>query len=1057
MPLECSAIDLGLSLKIVLRHAVHSERFPLHEESFPAMKYLFSTLLLQCLACTPAFAAPFDAAPFSLPLPEGNGLLWEDPRELHQVAVEFEGAAPAADHVRLEYWGSRWPDQRLPKDREPGGGDVGWMELGNWYQGGWRVADADTATKGSTISFKFQPINAKEFPKLKEYSAVFRYTLKIRIASDAALPKIRSIKAFTDSNDEQRTVRLAWKTRPAIAPEITVFNGLLGSCKSTENAAHSVTFRATINSDPNTFDRTLVTIKNGKSVFTFAADDVVKNPIFLPSFGVAVLPETDHRDYRTLATEREIHPNETLYDRITKLPERGWQAAWHDMPPKKSDIYFPLGLDGGRQRFLLRADGSIQFRANDHYLQGLPGRDTPHFKFEPAPVHFSFGSRTRPVHREIEEASIPICETTWETNGVRTVQTAFVTELKGSQPLGPVPPADASVVFVARFVFTNTSSSSQPVTLPIIYKAGESTNSLRLDQNGYLWLEENLRGQIVADTLPANEKGNLAWNWTLAPSETKTVVLKIPYLVLAEKSEQDALAALNFDTERNAVAGYWRRRLDESARLLTPEPVLNEFYRAHAGHLLINCEREPNSTRRFARVGSFAYGAYGNESCMMVVDLDRRGYHREAQECLEAWLHYQGTVGLPGDFASKDGILYGAGGYEAGGYNQHHGWILWMLGEHYRFARDDAWLRSTAPGILAGANWIIQESKRTADRHELERGLLPAGSLEDIGDWWTWLSTSCYTWRGLDSAAWALEQIKHPEAKRIRKEADAFHQHLLANFHKASERSPVVHLRNGVSVPKIPSYVHRRGRSFGWICETLEGSMHLLITGALDANSQEAGWIINDYEDNLYLSNQYGYTLPDFDKEWFGRGGMSMQACLLLDVEPYLYRDDVKHALRAMFNAIAVSHFPDVHMNTEHALPEMGDWRGDHYKSSDEANACGWLRQIFVREQGDELLIGQAVPREWLKTGQRCGLEHGATYFGPMTIVYSAAADQIDAHLEAPVRNPPKQIRLRFRAPNEHVLASVTVNGKPWKQFKADWVELPGNIGAVAVSATFRP
>ena len=37
--------------------------------------------------------------------------------------------------------------------------------------------------------------------------------------------------------------------------------------------------------------------------------------------------------------------------------------------------------------------------------------------------------------------------------------------------------------------------------------------------------------------------------------------------------------------------------------------------------------------------------------------------------------------------------------------------------------------------------------------------------------------------------------------------------------------------------------------------------MHLLITGALDASTPEAGWIINDYEDNLYLSNQYGYTL----------------------------------------------------------------------------------------------------------------------------------------------------------------------------------------------------
>ncbi len=50
-----------------------------------------------------------------------------------------------------------------------------------------------------------------------------------------------------------------------------------------------------------------------------------------------------------------------------------------------------------------------------------------------------------------------------------------------------------------------------------------------------------------------------------------------------------------------------------------------------------------------------------------------------------------------------------------------------------------------------------------------------------------------------------------------------------------------------------------------------------------------------DYEDNLYLSNQYGVHPGKHEKDWFSRGGMSMQACLLLDVEPYLFRDDVKH------------------------------------------------------------------------------------------------------------------------------------------------------------------
>ena len=1008
------------------------------------------SLTLRAAVGSSAADATFDAAPFALPLPEGSGLLWEDPREIHSVLVEFVGAAPPPDQVRLEYWGSRWPQQHLPKDREPGGGDVGWMELGNWHRGGWRAADTEVKAEGARLVFSFRPVNAKEFPSLKGYPAAFRYTLKLRVRCEPGAPGVKSLRAFTDSTYAERTVRLAWKDRPSAEMKLEAFNGSVITCKTVSTNEQELVVNTAVNPDPNTFDRTLVTVREGTNVFTFRMDDVTAGVVFLPRLGGAVLPAEDRRNYAAVARDTEAKGGKTLYDRVAELPEQTWGGAWDNLPPKKSHIVFPLGLDGGRQRFCLEADGSILFRSNDHYLQARPGRDTVSLKLEAPAVRFRFGAWGQPAGRHIEEESLPLCESSWVKDGLRLTQTAFVTPLDGTVASGPVPAADATAVFLARFVFTNTADEARTATLPLKYSAADVAKPLRWDESGRLWLGSNLRAQVVADG--ATREDN-ALRWSLAPHETKTAWVKIPYLVLADPAAQTSLAALDFETERRAVAGYWRRRLDESARLITPEPVLDQFYRADSGHLLINCEREPGDAnpRRFARVGSFSYGAYGNESCMMVVDLDRRGYHREAQECLDAWLHYQGTVGLPGDFASKAGVLYGAGGYEAGGYNQHHGWILWCLAEHFRFTRDETWLRAAAPGILAGAEWIIRESARTAGQHELERGLLPAGSLEDIGDWWTWLSTSCYTWRGLDAAAWALAQAQHPEAARVRRAADAFHTSLVANFSRAAERSPVVRLRDGTAVPHIPSYVHRRGRSFGWICETLEGALHLLITGAIDPQSPLALDILKDYEDNLYLSNQYGYTLPDFDRYWFARGGMSMQACLLLDVEPYLQRDDVKHALRAMFNAIAVSHFPDVHLNTEHALPEMGDWRGDHYKSSDESNACGWLRQIFVREEGDALWLGQAVPRDWLKPGQRCGLEHAATYFGPVSVVYSGGENEITARVEGPRRNPPTAIHLRFRAPSARPIASVTLNGRPWHQFHGDAVELPGNVGTAMV------
>ena len=44
------------------------------------------------------------------------------------------------------------------------------------------------------------------------------------------------------------------------------------------------------------------------------------------------------------------------------------------------------------------------------------------------------------------------------------------------------------------------------------------------------------------------------WTWTLAPGESKTAIVKIPYVALTEKSERQALEHLDFEKERAAVA-----------------------------------------------------------------------------------------------------------------------------------------------------------------------------------------------------------------------------------------------------------------------------------------------------------------------------------------------------------------------------------------------------------------------------------------------------------------------------------------------------------------------
>lgn len=989
--------------------------------------------------CTqPTAGAPFDAAPFARPLPDG-GLIWDDPREIHALVATFDGPVP--DDLEVEYWRCRWPQERLPKDHVEGRGSAGWWQLGDWFNGRWQVADAITTIDGATVTFTFRPINETEFPDVDEFAATFRTTLKVRLVSPSGRQPI-ALCALTDSTWQARTLTVIWDREPTTEPRFEVFNGQVAAIYATDACRRVLTVWGSANPDPHSFDGTLLSVVGAETV-TVALDDLACGPVWLPDFGLCIVAGDEPRDYTALVADIQADARPGVYDMIAALPEQSWQRAWESMVPKRGRMPLPLAPDGSRHKFGLQPDGSLRYRTNNGVLLKCRGADSERLEHDAAPLCLSFGLPVAMAGRGIEDGILPIGITTWGIPAGRIEQVAFATILGGADPDAPAPAADAGGVCMMRFTLAGNGQFS----LPLSWQADDTAETLRCDDAGLIWSGDRLRASLDTggrgEVLPDGD--GLRYRVTLAGDAPHTIVLRVPYVWLTPE-EVPQLQALDFDRERRAVGDYWRGALNSQTTLISPEPDLNDFFTAVAGHSLINSEFEPNSRRRFARAGSFGYLAFANESCMMIADLDRRGMHEVARDCLEGFLHYQGTVPLPGDFRSQEGVLWGAGGYEALGYNQHHGWVLWCLVEHFRLTRDEAWLHSVTGNILAAAEWILRERERDLPADSPEAGLLAVGNLEDITDWWPWLSTNCYTWRGLDAAAWALKQVGHPAAERLRRQADDYRAAILSCFTRAARRSPVVRLRDGRSVPHFPSHVYRRGRSFGWICETLEGAMHLLISGLIDPHSREARWIIDDFEDNLYLSEQYGYFVEDFDRHWFDWGGFSMQACLLLDVEPYLYRDDVRHALRATFNAIAAQLHPDTRMGSEHALPELGDWRGDCYKSPDEANACGWLRSLFVREDGDALLIGQAVPESWLEPGRRCGLRHVVTYFGEMSVLFEAESDRIVVRLKGPRRNPPESIRVRCRAAGIRV-ELAEVNGQTWTNCVGDWLVLPGDIG----------
>jgi len=106
---------------------------------------------------------------------------------------------------------------------------------------------------------------------------------------------------------------------------------------------------------------------------------------------------------------------------------------------------------------------------------------------------------------------------------------------------------------------------------------------------------------------------------------------------------------------------------------------------------------------------------------------------------------------------------------------------------------------------------------------------------------------------------------------------------------------------------------------------------------------------------------------------------------------------------------------------------------------------------MFVRESGNDLYLGQAIPRYWLVDGQSVGIERAATHFGPLSLRITSNAGQgsITAKVAPPTRNRPKSIFVRLRHPDSKPIKSVTVNGKPYDEFDAqkEWIILPGTVG----------
>ncbi|MGQ9455113.1 MAG: hypothetical protein ACUVRS_09360 [Armatimonadota bacterium] len=774
----------------------------------------------------PVVGEPMDVVPFgevrTWNAGKDIGVLWEDPRDIFKVVVRFDAMPPDPGAVKLQYWVTGgWPRIRLPRDRESVARLSGWTPTGDWFNGHWQNADVRLVADGNVWTYMFNPANAKEF-KDSDFDGVYRTTMKLRLVFESQAVHVVELHAFTDSVWDKLSAVVQWVDPPG-STRVEVFNGYAklvgGAASSNQLDIWYVKPQAAFSRD-----ETIVTLRTDRHSFSFNAREVAEgNRIFVPDYGVLVTRADDKVTYDQVKQEI-AKGSKSRFDLVSELPEQTLSRSWADMP-RKGRIYMPLAVEGSREHFAILPNGDI--RIGLQWAKRVKGKDTPRIKWDSdQPTIYAGLPATERTGAYIEDGVLPIAITWYESDGVRYLEEAFATPLSGKLPRSGRVPGDEPIALMMKFRLTNFSHEPKTATLPIrVDDGGEQQLSVR---DGLVY-GKGKAGEFVRFYINTNGVARVSTRDTvltcsikLPPHQTREFFVTIPFITLETDEEIAELKSLDYYAQHELIAGYWKKRLAQSARIITPEPMTNQFMAAYPSHVLINTDNEPgNDERAMAKVGTFHYGVYTNESVMMTTELDRRGYHDVARKAYETWIHYQGTVGLPGDYSTKEGVFYGAGGCQAGGYNQHHGWCLWGLAEHYWFTRDEAWLRRVAPAIVKGCDWIINERKRTFGEEytgirAIERGLLSPGSLEDIGDWKSWMSNNVMSYWGLKSAAKALAAIGHPEAPWLLREAAAYREDIRKAFFEAMVRSPVARLRDGTYVPIFPSEVHCRGRSAGY-------------------------------------------------------------------------------------------------------------------------------------------------------------------------------------------------------------------------------------------------
>lgn len=468
--------------------------------------------------------------------------------------------------------------------------------------------------------------------------------------------------------------------------------------------------------------------------------------------------------------------------------------------------------------------------------------------------------------------------------------------------------------------------------------------------------------------------------------------------------------AAEFSTRLDEVVACWKKTLNAGLRVSVPESRINDAWRAWLAYNFIDVDKIGEVYEPHDGAG-FYEAVFGYSEVLYGHALDLWGFHDDARRYLESMFTFMKPDGL---FAINYGL-------------PDHGGLLLALAEHYRLTDDKEWLRKVSPRMIQMCNWAIARrgeiTKAGADRSSVTYGLIKYRPYCDYETETYNYYANAYCCIGLEQTADVLARIGMAgEAARIGAEAAAYRKDILASMDAAVIERDGTHL-----LPMEPD-THRLLKDSGYECGdyySLVASMLLeceflpaadprarLVTSGLE---NRRGLILGMCEFNQGVDHAYTYGY------WLN--------CLR--------RDEVNRVLLGFYGTLAYGMGRDTYCGVEVTQIATGEPTPTMPHLYSGTQQLRLLRMMLLQEEGDELIVGRALPAAWLVPGQRVEINAAPTYFGPVSVVIESAKQggQIDVSIDPPTRRPPKAIRLRLPDASGRAITAATLDGRELATF----------------------